>query len=479
MNLLICSGGANPVPNYVVCRYLLDKFREDVEKMPIPDLILFLQTEKTQDYYKNLKKILIEEDREKKNLGVTCEDFKYCNISSERDFSEIRKNLNEKLNEIQDSLKKDKKTLTHIHFNITGGTKPMVVCGYQEISSFCKLSKNQPPIKFAYSDLNPKNHTINYICEDDSANLFYPEEDNLLDKVKIKMGDLFKLHNLHYEDCGSKNENLYDINFKRVFENKVNSKNNSFRYLGLAQYGMDIKEIDKLREISKDNRIKHKNHRNKKLFVRLKNTNLLEEVYEKEGEESLGIFRENLEQLLSLFKKIASDFTFDFENVKVKEFVDLMKFLDGDWLEQFLWKILLEFKDEINIDDVKWSVEPDIEETLENNRKYCELDLIVLRGYQITTFSCTTDYNKHILKNKGFEVFFRSRQLGGHAAKSVLVITSNDQNLKTELLEDLKSFEGTEYFTVIHYEDLCDKAVLKEKLKEILEAPDFKKLDGE
>ncbi len=70
-----------------------------------------------------------------------------------------------------------------------------------------------------------------------------------------------------------------------------------------------------------------------------------------------------------------------------------------------------------------------------------QLDVILLRGYQLIGISCTTSSKKEICKNKGFEIIHRSRQIGGEEAKAILVAMVNE-GLRRSLQEELELDTG-------------------------------------
>src|SRR5690554_2888106 len=77
MNLLILSIGGNPLPNYIVAKYLLkseqgEDGRKDTDYLPVPDKIMMVFSQGTKKFRNSIVKILgIEND---KVIDVDIED---------------------------------------------------------------------------------------------------------------------------------------------------------------------------------------------------------------------------------------------------------------------------------------------------------------------------------------------------------------------------------------------------------------------
>ncbi len=80
--------------------------------------------------------------------------------------------------------------------------------------------------------------------------------------------------------------------------------------------------------------------------------------------------------------------------------------------------------------DKNWEIQKEAWET------HFELDVIMLRGYQLIGVSCTTSANKSVCKSKGFEIIHRTSQIGGDEAKAIIVTglcSEQKDNLQEEL----------------------------------------------
>jgi len=142
-----------------------------------------------------------------------------------------------------------------------------------------------------------------------------------------------------------------------------------------------------------------------------------------------------------------------------KKLQKLQKYIKGEFLEEYIFYLLNEIKDEIGIYEIAWNV------TNGKGGEF-EVDVIATKNNNLYLFSCTTDKSKKITKTKGFEAKERATQLGGKNAKTILI--SCISKTKKELLkQDLAEKKGGVVPEIIVYEELIDIIKLKEKLKQI------------
>jgi hypothetical protein len=108
--------------------------------------------------------------------------------------------------------------------------------------------------------------------------------------------------------------------------------------------------------------------------------------------------------------------------VNVRQCVDLCKWLDGLWLENYVLQCVSAIKDDALLHDYGM--------TLDTDRAYAEhdfeTDVAAVRGFQFFQITCTTSTEKSSCKSKLFEVFERARQLGGDEARVGLVALYKD-----------------------------------------------------
>jgi len=95
----------------------------------------------------------------------------------------------------------------------------------------------------------------------------------------------------------------------------------------------------------------------------------------------------------------------------------LCEWLDGKWLEHYVLDSTAKMATEANLHDFRMAVETD---RLAAQHGF-ELDIAIMRGYQLFAISCTTDTDRGRGKSKLFEAYVRARQLGGDEARVGLV----------------------------------------------------------
>jgi hypothetical protein len=103
----------------------------------------------------------------------------------------------------------------------------------------------------------------------------------------------------------------------------------------------------------------------------------------------------------------------------------LCRWLDGEWLEQYVLAQIAAIADACQVHDSGMSLKTDRDASAFD----FEFDVAAMRGYQFFGISCTTDEN--FAKLKLFEAFIRARHLGGDEARIGLI--SGD--IKTDKLE--------------------------------------------
>jgi hypothetical protein len=191
MNILVLSIGSNPLPNYIVARYLLMDKRDDVKFLPKPDTIVLVFSTKTQKFKRQIVKLLKED-----YSNITDDLFKEINIeANHRNFGEIYNLVINEYNEIANH-----KEIKSIQYNYTGGTKPMVVAITEATKGFSE--KNNIPI--ILSDLSPERFKIT--LRDGKE---YPYNESLIELIDIKIKKLFELHNISLPEYKDKVSDFY------------------------------------------------------------------------------------------------------------------------------------------------------------------------------------------------------------------------------------------------------------------------------
>lgn len=394
--------GTNPLPNYVVARYFIDKIQN------IKNIILIYSEQTpfqsgTFQYAENIKKLL-KEKYQNREL-----EFNLISLSDISLPSRIRSELNDKLiNRLKNSLS--------IHLNYTGGTKTMGIHVYKFL-----LEKFQNKTTFSY--LDARNFKIVFDDERGRAT------EDLRDKIELSLKELLYLHG-----------------FERI--NTADSHISDYR--DAIQIFKDLIKKDRINE--------YFSTYNRDIFT--ENNKLIVKV--KKLEEKLQSYKAE-DPFLSIILALPEEYRIfnpdgSFKKPPSNEMADrVVRFIDGIWLEYYIYDVLKsKFSDlyidiDLEIKNKKWT---------NSNLKF-QLDLILIKGYQLTGISCTTSSDRRICKSKGFEIFLRTRQIGGDESKALL-ITMLSENVSRDLQEELQiDTGGSENIIVLGQKDLKEENLVR------------------
>lgn len=145
---------------------------------------------------------------------------------------------------------------------------------------------------------------------------------------------------------------------------------------------------------------------------------------------------------------------------------DLMKinkdaagWLDGKWLEEYVFRQIEPMSKDMNIYDIQMTINPKI------GISDFEFDVGFMRGYQFFGLSCTTEDGSKgkfaILKSKLLEASVRAEQLGGGEAQFALVCCANAERVK-KLHVQMNELPGAKRMKVFGRDDL---GKLQEKIR--------------
>jgi hypothetical protein len=407
-NKLILLVGTNPLPNFVVAEYFLRNNHSLNE-------IIFLYSEEnqyqrgTREYAENLQKLL---QGRHKNINLNFRSIHLSDISSAK---EIERNLEERLTSHLEN--------SHsIHLNYTGGTKVMATHIYRWIENYAK--RNKITASFSYLDARK------FQIVDDAQERI---TDDLRKEIGLNLEELIKLHGFERKNEPSDDDlNLFNNaieKFKELIDN--------------GSIGTYLKNYSEYRQ---------------KIFTDEKG-NLIRKTKELKSR-----IKENIAQgvLLDVIKSMPDEYKLfnddgSFKELKTNKHTEkAIEFLDGKWLELYVYKVLTEKISDKNIALYNnWEIKKP--EWQSPNQKF-ELDIILIKGYQLIGISCTTSDRKFLCKSKGFEIFTRTRQIGGEEARAVLITMLPDpKDLQGELEVDTG---GKENILVLGANDLKEDVLV-------------------
>ena len=412
---LILLVGTNPLPNAVVASYFI-KNNAKLKKI----WLVHSGENGTKKYAETLKEFI-----KNKSEKIKTDDRIVINNTAQK------KSIKNAFDNLYSNISKGQT----VHLNYTGGTKSMVVHAYR----FVEGKKEFNPT-FSYLDSN-------------EFKLFFDIEkqtDDLRNEVNISFEEMYKLHGFE----GETNELIFE-KANKIFENLIeeNKLDDFFYKENNGGYTRELFENKKGGLAEKYSEIKEKETKNpfnldnfeiNETFERVVNTMVVEENGEKKD---YRLFKERK------FNK----------EIKDKEFKKAVKYLDGKWLEQVIYKRLIEL---LNLDKYKIEISSNIRRPEVMN---FEIDLVVIRGYQLIGISCTTSHDKSLCKSKGFEVIHRAKQIGGDEAKMVLITMLDDEKAKRlkQTLED--NTTGNKNKIIVLGKGDLKKEEFNKKIKFILE----------
>lgn len=499
LNLLILLIGSNPLPNYVVGNYLLNPDRTDTNELPIPDTLIMIHSKGTKDFANNILNVLkISLPKESflhvDSVGKKIPEITFYKNEADNttkiknliliDIDDEERNSNMIINGVIYTilgLIKSGEKINSVHLNNTAGTKPMAV--YSTLGLFLMEKKINP----IFTDIHPNiyklektifvGNTINYdiLKEDDfteiinSLNLkvvetkFFPSESNkdLRNYVDPTIEEILKLHNIKKnKESGRFNKIDY-----RLFKNNALSKSND-------QLNIRI-WCNKIEEIERNN--------NGKSIIKYNPNKPNSPEYSLDLDNEF--FNNNNTHITNIFTALKclfdSNYNFLYPSTKVKVyFEDFIKSFMGEWLEEYITIVLTELETEKNQGhEIFTSFRGNTTKSIGNETKTLvetEIDVIVIKSFQLYIITCTTWDQIGAVKGKVFEALYRAEQLGGGNSKVISVSLlkntpkntndtkeSNIKNLKDNFLQ----FDADKNVRYIGLEDLQNEDELKKKLR--------------
>jgi hypothetical protein len=417
MDVLLLLMGGNPLPNYITADYTLKSHRVDQDDLPSPGKIIFVSTDQTENFFQSILNLL---KKRHQSLFFQSEETKLGSDHRSPEF--IRK-------KIINVLKKNP-GIDSIHLNYTGGTKPMAVNAVIAVSEFAR----ENDIKLIMSDLDPDNFKlISYMVNSNGKmgeKKSFPGKGDLRDDVHLNIDEIFELHDMKLvpekkQDCILKNGIIDIIPFSQALASDYSKSTRRKRFVEIYKSLIGSDPSDWGKNIS--------------VYPYLK-----------------GIYDENFKLKITPGQFYA--------------------FICGKWLEDYLYLCLKKIEKELKI---TFKIRKSVEATYEERK--CEIDVIVVRGFQMFLFSCTTSQKIKLVKQKAFEALFRAEQLGGEHAKVIIVSTmfntpgipgkikfSRKSNLE-ELGRDVKQFNADQKCELIGLDELTDVTAFENRLKQIFQ----------
>lgn len=412
---LVLLIGTNPLPGYVAVKYFMKK-NSKLDRIWMVCSAKSGNQSSTVEYAESLKDLL-------KDSELKFQELIYVDDIDSK--SSIQSELGKIINESE-----------RVHLFFSGGTKTMAAYSYSYL-------KDKKEGEFSASYLSARSFKINF--DDEIASK------DLRDAAKITFDELLKLY--LFEEKEEKPDRYASLNSvgikftELIDEKKINnfySKKGGFRR---DIFKIDGNDLGKIFTNLSDSESDIRKSAVCKTFFQAK-LNKLKGNEADNFERRVDIFKKILEYkpneefqgIINAFPegfRLRENETFN-TDIKKKDYDTCVEYMDGFWFEKYIKKLIQnKFKD--NFDEILFNKELFKKDDYENK---FELDLILMRGYQLIGISCTTAEKKGICKEKGFEIVLRTGQIGGKEAKAIL-ITRADTKTVSDLQSELISSTGT------------------------------------
>lgn len=389
--------GKNPLPNYVTAKYFIKH---------IPELrsIIAVFSADTKEIAARLEKVLQRQFPDAKF------QFTYCELTSPSEAVLIRE-------EIKKALSTSERKGGAFHLNYTGGTKNMVVHAYLAVFMTADLEKT------SYSYLDAREFKLKFDGEQENTHDLRPE-------IDLPFIDLLALH-----DCQLG---------KVSREPDWSAVNAIFTEWIAADLIIDFLQWrdDFITPSFFD--AEHKKLTYKKLPNPIPMNGL-----------TASPFYPQIKRLLPCFPAPQSwqfhkttELLIPDSGTKFDEWFKNVEYLDGKWLEYYIYAILQEKAPS------HWHLSWGQHVKRHSAEKDFEIDVLVLNGYQLCGISVTTATKRAHYKNKAFEILHRATQMGGEEARAILVTTKDTPSV-VALREDLQNDTGSsEHLLILGRDDL-------------------------
>lgn len=404
MAVLILLQGFNPLPNYVVSKYILG---HDIDLLGehVDQIVIFYSKQtrhngsSTKGYADNLEKLL-----HSTALSVVLMPLTNINYGPMIQ------------NEVKESLQRKIAEQKVVHLNYTGGTKATGIHSYITIKAMCEDSH----ANFTASYLDDRQHKLYW----DDNGLPVP----LANEVSLSITEFLSLHS-----------------YKRISTNEET--------LPLLSYIQGLWQDDPEKYRGLQSAIKMLYFVHDKY---VKNVSQLRENFDALQKQSpdISLVLEEVAPYLSIVQKLKESPGNELNKSLIQSDKATVAYIRGLWLEDYV-------RQQIQIAATnKMPTTPEyFGQSLKARRdfeKEFELDLYLIRGYQLIGLSVTTDTTESLCKSKGFEVIHRTRQIGGDGRMALLVTLLSDEK-RDRIQKELKSdTDISERFRVFGESDLSN-----------------------
>lgn len=420
---LVLLIGTNPLPNYVVAEFFLKN------NLNLKNVFLIHSEETkfqegTKQQAENLEKVL-QPLLEEKGLNFP---LMKIGLSDVGNAAKTIQELTKKFAPLLESAK----GLNRIHLNYTGGTKVMCVHVYRFLETRLNdLLKSRVHCNFSYFD----GRTFKIV--DDMKEAYI--SDDLRHITQITFDEIIRMHGFKF--IGKRGLSPISNEVMIALEEQVKAGS-------MLAVNTQIRDFYTLINDIKQKPLEERLH--------LAETLGLNEF----GDGPLFPIIQSMPERCRFLDKTG---VFDCSKLD-NDFRDFTNFLNGIWLEHYIYYVLLTgFASVAGVSvDGNWKIKK------EGWGTDFQLDVILKKGFQLVGISCTITIDKATCKQKGFEIFHRTRQIGGDESRAIVVTLLDDDTarvVENELHRESGCPEG--YIKVFGEKDLKSDYLLK-RVKEFL-----------
>lgn len=448
---LVLLVGTNPLPNFVVAKY----FQLTNKNM---QRIWLMYSEKTDfhdgtEQYADDIKAVLENDFPTSTLKII-----KCNLSNINQKEEITRQVKEHLINKSKEIKK-------VHLNYTGGTKAMAVHSYRSLENGLK---EHWVSDFSASYLDARDFHLKFDQNREKST------GDIRKLIKLDLSDLFRLHNTGR--ISGQKEYIQTLTAEQLEK--------------IMQCVADLANVEKLHEIGAWVNLADDSSNGEKSLInrpKYRVTSSNEDIKNVIDNRFYDYSQKNNPELFAFLAAFPNEDTFldnngnwIYDNFGISgnsnNTSQLKKFLQGTWLEAYVYWVL---KEKIKEEGIKYSdvfTNYELQTIKGPGSQKFEVDVMVMNGYQICGISCSITLSKNkektpsALKNKGFEVILRSSQMGGDEARAVLVTLLEPEKV-INLENDLKASLGANgsRLMVLGFKDLKIDTMWEKLKKHIYE----------
>ncbi|MDV0445729.1 hypothetical protein MmiAt1_13230 [Methanimicrococcus sp. At1] len=399
--------GTNPLSNYVVADYFLKN------AVGLKTIHLIHSADDSENniqgtglFASHLKSVL------KKNENKNAEDIQIIQIFLHeiriKDAFSIHADLKNML------LQSKSNDLKNVHLDYSGGTKEMSLHAYETFKEIFGEA-----VTFSYFDSRRNRLKEDSDAHEPIASIF------LGNQVEIGFEDLFELHGYRAipeeEDSGG-----FSAEFFKDFLEIITNPDNFCKYLKWRKHFYDVyPDPGKVIPVHGKNKLSDLLPEDPEFSALLKKTLFLKILEDKPE--------------YSLIEKRNGDYYLRTEvsNKQMDKLIETRKYITGKWFEQYVYSVLKE-----NLFDKGIVSSIDLNILVQTASKKFEIDVALIKGYELCGISCTTDKTQSLCKSKGFEILHRTKQIAGDSSKAVLVTFMNETHTAetdadlSEILED-------------------------------------------